>query len=97
MAMRKNNAENYEVVCSLKFDRLFAEKYPIAYQAKKEELMEDCGMSEEEAVDKMKDMAVELEMYYEKGRGLFAVESEAVENTTIYSPYTKEELEECED
>jgi len=95
--MKKNNSENYEVVCTLRLDRLFAEKYPIAYQAKKEELMEDCGMSEEEAVATMKDMEIELELYYEKGRGLFAVESEAVENNTIYSPYTREELEECEE
>ena len=39
-------------------------------------------------------MEIELEIYYEKGTGLFAVESEAVESGTIYSPYTGELCEE---
>lgn len=38
-------------------------------------------------------MEIELEIYYEKGTGLFAVESEAVESGTIYSPYTAEVCE----
>jgi hypothetical protein len=41
-------------------------------------------------------MEFELEIYYEKGTGLFAVESEAVESGTIYSPYTAELCEDCE-
>jgi hypothetical protein len=39
-------------------------------------------------------MEIELEIYYEKGTGLFAVESETVESGTIYSPYTGELCEE---
>ena len=31
-----------------------------------------------------------MEIYYEKHYGLFAVESEAVESGTIYSPYSNE-------
>jgi hypothetical protein len=42
------------------------------------------------------DMEFELELYYEKGTGLFAVESEAVESGTIYSPYTAELCEDSE-
>ena len=53
--------------------------------------MEENSMSREEAESVIKDMEIELEIYYEKGYGLFAVESEAVESGTIYSPYSKEE------
>lgn len=35
-------------------------------------------------------MEIELEVYYEKGYGLFAVDSEAVTAGTIHSPYTGE-------
>ena len=35
-----------------------------------------------------------MEIYYERGSGLFLVESEALENGDIVSPYTKELLEE---
>ena len=31
-----------------------------------------------------------MEIYYEKGCGLFAVECEAVESETIFSPYTSD-------
>lgn len=40
----------------------------------------------------------ELELYYEEGRGAFAVESEAVESGEIYSPYSGElgeDADEC--
>ena len=91
-----NSVENYESLCVLKLDELFKRKFPIAYQNKKDELMEECGYSEDEAENVMKDMEVEIELYYEKGTGFFAVESEAVEAGTIYSPYTKDEYSEPE-
>ena len=73
------------------------EKFPKAYKAKVEELIEEgvCA-TEAEAEKLVDDMAFELEIYYEKGTGLFAVESEAVESGTIYSPYTAELCEESE-
>ena len=40
---------------------------------------------------------IELELYYEKEYGLFAVESGAVESGTIYSPYSAELCDECEE
>ena len=88
MAKKLNTAENYEHLATVK---LAKEKYPIAYENKVEELMEENSMSREEAESVIKDMEIELEIYYEKGYGLFAVESEAVESGTIYSPYSKEE------
>ena len=39
-------------------------------------------------------MEIELEVYYEVGYGLFAVEADAVESADIYSPYSGELCEE---
>ena len=50
----------------------------------------------DEAEQLVSDMEFELEIYYEKGTGLFAVESEAVESCTIYSPYTAELCEDAD-
>ena len=47
-------------------------------------------MSREEAENAIKDMKIELEVYYEIGYGLFAIESDAVGCGTIYSPYSGE-------
>ena len=89
--LKLNNSEHYE---SLGNFHLSKEKYPIAYNAKVEELMEECDMKRKDAEFAVDDMEFELEIYYEKGIGLFAVETEAVDShATIYSPYTKEELE----
>ena len=71
------------------------EKTPIAFAAKVEELMED-GMSREEAEKTADGMVFLMEIYYETGCGLFAVECDAVEAGTIYSPYTGEECEQNE-
>lgn len=91
--VKLNNSDEYESLGSFKLDK---EKFPKAFQAKVEELLEEgvCG-AEEEAEALIKDMVFELEVYYEKGTGLFAVESEAVESGTIYSPYTAELCEEA--
>ena len=73
------------------------ERFPKAFAAKVEELLEEGVCStEEEAESVVEDMEFELEIYYEKGTGLFAVESDAVESGTIYSPYTAELCEEAE-
>lgn len=74
---------------------LSKETTPIAFQNKLEELIE-CGMSEEEATKFIETTPFCLELYYEKGCGLFAVESEALEFCEIHSPYTKELMEENE-
>lgn len=88
MAVKLNNADNYEHLCNVVLSK---EKFPIAYENKVQELLEEGVVnSREEAEALIKDMKIELELYYEKGCGLFAVESEACECGTIYSPYTGE-------
>lgn len=90
--MKKNNAQQMETIQIY----LEPEKHPIAFAAKVAELVEN-GMDEEEArIDVMRH-PIEVEMYYEKYNGLFLVESEAVECVPIYSPYTKEQLEEFDE
>ena len=91
--VRLNNSDEYE---SLGTFKLSEEKFPKAFAAKVEELLEQKVCStEEEAKRIVRDMEFELEVYYEKGTGLFAVESEAVESGTIYSPYTAELCEQA--
>ena len=82
-----NNSDNYEHLCNVVLTK---DKFPIAYENKVKELMDECGMSRDEAENYIKDMKIGLEVYYEVGYGLFAVESDAVESGTIYSPYSGE-------
>lgn len=91
MAVKLNSAENYESITII-IDR---EQYPIAYQAKLEELVEqNCYNNIEEAEKDNPSFEIECEIYYDKHSGLFAVEAEAVECGTIYSPYDGELCEE---
>lgn len=85
--MKLNNAEDYEPLSVY----LTPEKTPIAYQ-NKVECLKLAGHTEEQA----KIIAlepIELEIYYEVGIGLFAVESNAADSSIIHSPYTGIELE----
>lgn len=86
--VKLNNSDEYESIGLIKLTK---ENFPKAFKAKVEELLEEgvCE-TEEEAENIVKDIDFELEVYYEKGTGLFAVECEAVESSTIYSPYTAE-------
>ena len=93
MSKKLNSAECYESLGTIKLSK---EKTPIAYENKVQELMNECGVSREEAEQITNDIEFELEIYYEQGSGLFAVESEAVESGTIYSPYTREEYTDVE-
>lgn len=70
---------------------------PIAWRAKMDELIEN-DMTEAEARKWIANASFVMEMYYEKGRGLFLVESEACECTgLIHSPYTCREYKDYED
>lgn len=91
---RLNNSDNYEHLCTVKLTK---DKFPVAFENKVQELMEECSMTREEAEKAIPDMEIELEIYYEKGYGLFAVDSAAVEAGTIYSPYSKKLFEESKD
>lgn len=82
-----NNSDNYEHLCNVVLTK---DKFPIAFENKVQELMVECGYTREQAEESIPNMEIELEIYYEQGTGLFAVESGAVESGTIYSPYTKE-------
>lgn len=87
MAVKLNNYDNYE---SIKVT-LSKGEYPIAYNNKIEELVEE-GLykTTEDAENDNPTIEIEMEIYYEKHYGLFAIESAAVESGTIYSPYTSE-------
>ena len=80
---RLNTADEYEPLNV----RITEEKYPIYYRNKLRELMDENGMTEEEAREAMDGCEVTMELVYHTGYGGFAVEAEAVEIGTIYSPY----------
>lgn len=80
--LKLNSAEEAEVVLI----RLTPEEYPIAYANKVKCLMLS-GLSKKEA-ERMAMEPIDLELYYEVGVGLMAVEPGAVEAGTIYSPYS---------
>lgn len=65
-------------------------KTPIAYQRKKKEHM-DFGMTEQET-EKHLLCPIPVELFYDYSRGLFGVESEALDSCEIYNPYTGEEI-----
>lgn len=74
--------------------------FPIAFQNKLNELMEQGAFdNEEDATKWIESNPIVLEIMYEKDCGLFAVESEAIESGGIVSPYSGEEIEDdyCED
>ena len=77
--------------------RLTPEKYPIAYQNKLDELMEQGAFDTKEEAEKwIRESTFVLELYYQKHHGLFAVESDALESAfeTMSSPYNGEAFEE---
>ena len=86
----KINEPNHEEIIEVRLSR---EKTPIAFKEKLEELMEEGAFdTEKEAIEWIEKTPFVMEMYYEKGQGLFLVESDAIDNCDIVSPYTKEEL-----
>ncbi len=65
-------------------------EFPIAYGKKLEELI-NSGMDEEEARAVLL-QPIELELYYDMDRGMFAVESEPAQEINMFNPFTKEML-----
>ena len=76
--------------------RLSPIKTPVAFNNKVKELVEECGLSEEEAKREVLNMTFVLEVIYEKNCGLFAVESDTLDCSRVWSPYTQKEIE-CEE
>lgn len=68
-------------------------KYPVAYKAKIDELMEQGAFNNRESAERwVMENPICLELIYEKHSGLFAVESEAIESNSIVSPYSKNRI-----
>lgn len=85
MSFKLNAPSKYESIGVVKL-----KDYPIAFENKVLELMEQGNITREEAVFLAESIEIELEIYYEKGYGLFAVECDAVECGKIISPYSGE-------
>ena len=85
--MKLNGAETYEPILIV----LSADKQPIAYAEKINELVEQ-GLYEttEQAIANNPRFEIECEIYYQRHYGMFVVESGAVDSGTIYSPYSGE-------
>ena len=68
--------------------------FPIAFQNKLDELMEQGAFDNvEDATKWIESNPIILEIMYQKDNGLFAVESEAIECDTLVSPYSGERIE----
>ena len=88
--MKANKAGQEETISVLLTRRTF----PIAFQNKLNELMEQGAFdNEEEATRWIESNPIILEIMYEKHAGLFAVESQAIEGSYLMSPYSGEEIE----
>lgn len=86
--MKLNKATECEII-HVKLDK---NEHPIAWNNKKQELVE-CGMSEEDAEGFLFKTTFEMEVYYAPNQGLFLIESEAIESTPIFNPYDGTECE----
>ena len=93
--MKANKVGQEETIAVL----LTRKSFPIAFQNKLNELMEQGAFdSEEEATRWIESNPIILEIMYEKDNGLFAVESEAIESCSLaymelVSPYTGEAID----
>jgi hypothetical protein len=89
--MEKIKVNNEDCIESI-WITLDERKYPIAHKNKVDELMERGAFnSVEEAKEWVNNTPIELELYYEKDAGLFAVEAEAIDSASesLCSPYTR--------
>lgn len=90
----ENNRVNKPEDCETIEVTITENKYPILFKKKVQELVEDCGMTEEDARNEVEGMTIVLELMYSISSGLYAVESDAVEScaSTLFNPYTGENL-----
>jgi hypothetical protein len=93
MTVKLNGADDCEYIEII----ISKEKYPIAYNNKIEELVEQgCYPTIHDAEKDNPTFIMDCELYYDKHSGLFAVECGAVEAGTIYSPYSGELCDDCD-
>jgi len=71
---------------------LTKESTPEAYARKMYELINKSGMTEEEAEIHIAQAPIVLELFYSIDQGLFGVESEALDSSEIFNPYSGEEI-----
>lgn len=88
MALRINKPEECETIEV----KLSKELHPIAFEAKKRELLLQDNITEEQAEAMVTEMTFCMEVYYSEERGLFLIESEPLEYITPFDPYTGEEM-----
>lgn len=50
------------------------------------------GLSQEEAEKDVAKTPIQMELFYDVGRGLFAIEADAIGCTPLYNPYTGKEI-----
>ncbi len=96
--MKINHPDKVELVVIT----LNEKSHPIAFANKLKELTDPqygCGLTEEEARKRIASTPFVLELYYQIGYGLFALESEALGSAgeSFVSPYNGEALEECDE
>lgn len=95
--MMNNNAELIITSDAETIDVLLTPtKTPVAYQRKLCELINNSGMTEKEAKDFLL-QPIELEIFYDYDRGLFGIESEAVDVIEVFNPYTGKEIHKIEE
>lgn len=89
--LRKHNAEELETIDV----QLSKSKTPIAFARKVKELFDQGNYETIEQAERfVLNTTFEMELYYSIDQGLFMVESEAVESTDIFNPYSGEQLDE---
>lgn len=67
-------------------------KTPVAFNNRVEELMEECGLTREDAEKEAYNHSILLELVYEKNCGLFAIDNQATDCSPVWSPYTQKEV-----
>ena len=96
--MKTNSPDKVEII-----EVTLNEKdHPVAFANKLKELTDPqygCGLTEEEARKQIASTPFVLELYYQTGFGLFALESEAQDSAveSFVSPYNGEPLEDYEE
>ena len=66
-------------------------RHPIAFE-RKVRCMMTSGLTRPEAEAHVLVTPLQLEIFYDVGQGLFALESEAIESITVFNPYTGDEV-----
>ncbi len=80
-----------EAECEVIDILLSPNRYPVAFERKVRCVMSG-GLSRQEAEAYVLTTPLQLEIFYDIGRGLFALEPEPIESITVFNPYTGKEI-----